>query len=534
MFPSAYEYTSDFVWSNTVQQAACACFDYFKWGDYLTGNGNDHPEGGYIDRDYFGLALACSTGILNEVPLSYCAHWGCPDEISRRRMSLVNCYGDAGSPLYGMVEDMQHRDCDVLMLYPLDLTAVAERFGSWMTQYGYTNYVTAEKLLERGQVRNGAIELAGRKFHTLAATFEPFPSHRLLAMMKALAEQGGRVIWSGPPPVVAWEGDAVLPEWETLFGVDYKPLQQEGVLAPGRQIVFEGPFAAIPAQTILTDFLVDRVYPVAPRDGTATAGRMKGAIVATMRKLQGGGTATFLGYRPRDDQASSLGYEQRNWFEILDRLGAYPGTHPGAMPSDNTEVVSRSTPYLACRFPNGAVAVSRHFHDMEENWPGGFARNQKEDAELMKQNPPPSEELVLKGFRANGHNVTYSGEQAMVFRTNAHGALIAFAGANCDSIVVDGKETVFADRKIGGVAWAPVQPERRVPNGALLQIMVYGTGDLRIPIGDLPANLALVTEGATPGSRGDAVKSRVDSGTLVFTVTARENGRWLYAVPAAP
>ncbi|HOZ49978.1 MAG TPA: hypothetical protein PK468_25495, partial [Candidatus Hydrogenedentes bacterium] len=76
-----YEYTSNFVWSCTVHQAASACHDYFKWGDFLTGNGNDHAEGGWIDRDYFALALACSTGILNEVPYSYAAHWGMPGEI---------------------------------------------------------------------------------------------------------------------------------------------------------------------------------------------------------------------------------------------------------------------------------------------------------------------------------------------------------------------------------------------------------------------------------------------------------------------
>jgi hypothetical protein len=53
-----YEYTSNFVWSNTVQQAASACYDYFKWGDFLTGNGNDHAEGGWLDRNYYGLMLA--------------------------------------------------------------------------------------------------------------------------------------------------------------------------------------------------------------------------------------------------------------------------------------------------------------------------------------------------------------------------------------------------------------------------------------------------------------------------------------------
>ncbi len=92
-----YEYTSNFVWSNTVQQAASACYDYFKWGDYLTGTGNDHAECGWSDRNYVGLALACSTGILNEIPYSYAAHWGMPHELARRRSSLVNVYGAAGA-----------------------------------------------------------------------------------------------------------------------------------------------------------------------------------------------------------------------------------------------------------------------------------------------------------------------------------------------------------------------------------------------------------------------------------------------------
>lgn len=47
-----YEYTSDYLWSNTIQQHAVACSDYFRWGDFLTGNGNDHAEGGFLDRNY--------------------------------------------------------------------------------------------------------------------------------------------------------------------------------------------------------------------------------------------------------------------------------------------------------------------------------------------------------------------------------------------------------------------------------------------------------------------------------------------------
>ncbi len=111
---------------------------------------------------------------------------------------------------YGNVQDMQHRDVDVLMLYPIDLVAVEERFGSWMTQYPYANYVTQAKLLQRGKVVGGAIEMAGRRFTTLVATFEPFPSQRLLDMMRQMVEQGGRVVWSGPPPVLTDEGGDAL------------------------------------------------------------------------------------------------------------------------------------------------------------------------------------------------------------------------------------------------------------------------------------------------------------------------------------
>jgi hypothetical protein len=101
-----------------------------------------------------------------------------------RRTALVNVYGVGGSPLFGAVEDLQHRDTQVLMLYPLDLTAVEERFGNWTTQYGYANYVTAAKLLERGKVAGNHIEMAGRRFTTLVALFEPFPSNELLAFMR--------------------------------------------------------------------------------------------------------------------------------------------------------------------------------------------------------------------------------------------------------------------------------------------------------------------------------------------------------------
>lgn len=527
---SKYEYTPNFVWSNTVHQAASACADYFKWGDFLTGNGNDHAEGGWLDRNYLGLALACSTGILNEVPYSYAAHWGMPDEISRRRWSLACTYGTAGG-LYGAVQDMQHRDVDVLMLYPLDLVAVEERFGSWMGQYGYANLITPAKLLERGQVVNGAIELAGRRFTTLVATFEPFPPSELLAMMRHLAESGGRVVWSGPPPVLTAEGEDALSLWKELFGVEYAPGREEGLRAPGQQVSFEGLLAGIAPQTLLTDFLVDRIYPVMPREGTETVARVKTSVVGTHRRFTGGGSATFLGYRPRDDQSRSLGYETRNWFEVLQALGAYPPTGAFEGFNDNTEVLSRTTDLLCCRFPNGAVAIARHLRELEEDWSGGFARNREEDAAYLKRCPPPSEELHLRDFRVNGHTVTYDGVQAVAFRVNEQGELIAFAGAASQQITVDGKTTVFADQPLPQMAWAPIPEARRVPNGAVWQVRVHGTGTVRLPAASLPENLELVAEGPTPGSRGEVIPCQRRGDTLVFRAEGAASGCWLYGVP---
>ncbi|HNR33608.1 MAG TPA: hypothetical protein PKO36_00410 [Candidatus Hydrogenedentes bacterium] len=529
--PNQYEYTSNFVWSCTVHQAASACHDYFKWGDFLTGNGNDHAEGGWLDRDYFALALGCSTGILNEVPYSYAAHWGMPHELSQRRMSLVNAYGAAGTPLYGIVEDMQHRDVEVLMLYPLDLVAAEERFGSWMTQYGYANYVTQAKLMECAQVVPGGLEMAGRKFTTLCTLFEPFPSKAFLEFVKAFVESGGRLVWSGPPPVLTAEGDSALPAWQDLTGVDYTPNLEEGRRAPGRLIAFEGVLAHVAPQVILTDFLVDRIYPVVPREGTETVARTQGLVVGTHRRAARGGSTTVLGYRPRDDQAQSLGYETRNWFEVLDALGAYPPTGRIGGVNDNTEYVSRTTPYLACRFPNGATAIAPHFRDIVEDWPGGFARKQDEDKAYLDKNPPPSEALKLDDLAVNGHRVTYDGKQAVAFRVDDAGRLVAFAGSHSTRITIDGRETVFADAPFGVVAWAPVPESRKVADGAILQLMAHGQGVLRIPAETLPESVTLFAEGPKPGSRGAVIPFQRENGALVFTVTPELSGRWIYAVP---
>src|SRR5208283_4041684 len=195
-----YEYTPDFVWSNTVHQAAAACDDYFAWNDVLTGGGNDHAEGGWLDRNYYGVALACSTGILNRTPYAYAAAWGMPDEVLRRHQAVCDAFGASANPWFQAVQDCQHRDTEVLMLYPLSLVACEERFGSWMVQYGYANYVTPRKLLQNARVASdGRIEMAGRRFGALAVLFEPLPPPGLMDFLADFTRKGGKLIWSGPP-----------------------------------------------------------------------------------------------------------------------------------------------------------------------------------------------------------------------------------------------------------------------------------------------------------------------------------------------
>jgi hypothetical protein len=421
---------------------------------------------------------------------------------------------------------MQHRDVSVLMLYPMDLVAVEERFGSWMTQYGYANSITSDKLLEKARVADGALEIAGRRYTTLAATFEPFPSQKLLQLMQEFTASGGRLVWSGPPPVLTAEGGDALAPWQHLFGVDYRPEAMEGMLAPGAQVGFSGRLARVQPQIILTDLLPDHIYPVTPRQGAEAVARVKTWIVGTHRTMPGGGSATFLGYRPRDDQSRSLGYETRNWFEVLDALGAYPG-------EDNTERISRTGPYLATRFPNGAIAVAPHLTLMEESWPGGFARNTEADRKAMQANPPPSDRLRLSGFRVNGRTVTYQGSGAMAFRVGAGGALEAFAGNHTREISIDGRRTVFAESPVEQIAWAPIPAERRVPNGAIAQILVRGTGRIRVPVAAAGTGVKAFAEGARPGSRGAAVAVEFEDGMLILTVTPQLSGRWIYVVPGA-
>src|SRR5262249_2938271 len=151
--------------------------------------------------------------------------------------------------------------------------------------------------------------------------------------------------------------------------------------------------------------LVDCIYPVEPDSdsGIEIAARVGSDIVCVHRPVGKAGSITFLGFRPRDDQSASLGYESRSWFDVLRSLGAYPNSRSDSTAHDNPSIVSRESPYLATRFPNGAIAVAAHYRSHPETWGGGIHRDPAEDEKLLKQNPLPSDRLELQDFRVAGH-----------------------------------------------------------------------------------------------------------------------------------
>jgi hypothetical protein len=524
MPPRQYEYTPDFLWSNTVQQAASACSDYFKWNEFLTGGGNDHAEGGWSDRNYYGLALACSTGSLNRVPNAYAAAWGMPGAALERHRALENAFGCSPDAAFASVCEYAHRTVPVLMLYPSSLVACEERFGSWMVQYGYANYVTPMKVLEHGRVTEGGLDLAGRRYGTIAVLFEPLPPAGLLEQLERFVDAGGKLIWSGPPPRFDLAGANQLARWQRLVGVKALQFAHEGWVAAGSRVEFEDALKGVEPQVILTDFLVDLVYPVDPEPGRQVVARVAGRSVGVHHTRPGGGSTTYLGFRPRDDQSASLGYETRTWFDILQAVGAYAG-------SDDPSVVARTSPYLATRFPNGAVAVAAHYRHHVESWPGGFHRDAQQDEAALNINPLPSDALALTGLRIAGQTVDYRGRLIVMFRVDDQRRLIAFAGRQSDRIRLNGLEHVFADRPMPFAAWAPVAAARRVPRGAILEAWVQGEGRLRLPLSDVEGKARLFAAGRKPGSVSGTHTAAITDGFLEFDAGPGKAQGHLFLMP---
>lgn len=433
-----YDYDKPYVWSSTIRENTSACGDYFRWNEYLTGNGTDHPEGGNTDRNYYAQAFAAGLGNLNRYGRAYCASWGSPAPVQRRFNAVGAAFG-SGSMEHAFCQDFRHRLSDVLLLYPTELNYAEERFGSWMIQYGYCDYITEEKLLKFAvPTRDGLLHVNGRKYRAVVALFEPFVDQRTLDLFENFAEHGGRVIWTGPAALRFEDGTDAKARFQQLFGLGSVASLDQAEFAEDREVCFSGRLDGIGNMRILTSLLPDAVYPILPAEAQTVAvigGKPVGAC-----KKTGAGVCVYLGFRPRDDQSCSSGKDISTLFDILMKLGAY---------TDGTESVSRpaGARYLIQRFENGCVSIANHYRTFAEAWYGSFFRDEAKDKELLKGRTLPPIEIELRDELIANHRLSYSGTDALSFRLNAEGGLAAFAGSAADGITVDGQRYTLFSRK---------------------------------------------------------------------------------------
>ena len=436
---SRYDYDKPYVWSSTVRENISACGDYFRWNEFLSGAGTDHPEGGFTDRNYYAQAIACSFGSLNRFEKAYCAGWGSPKEVLRRFYDVGKTYGatDLGEAL---VQNMQHRLSDVLVLYPTELNYSQERFGTWMVQYGYCNYITEEMLLKYGHADDeGHLIVNGRPYRALVSQFEMFVSPDTMDMLEKFVAGGGRLIWTSVPALRYEDGTDCEARFLKLFGLKRVVTPDRPLTLGGQEIAFEGKLAGLAPMKVLTDYLPDYAYPIEVEDAQVVA-RGGGHVLGAWVK-RGEGECLYLAFRPRDDQSQSMGSDISTLFDALRAVNAYA--------PDSLESLSRPAEarYIANRFPNGTVSLANHYRTFYEKWPGPFYRDEEEDARCLEGRELPTVAIDLEDAPLNGHRVTFHGEDALTYRY-VDGALLGYAGRGAAGIAIDGKAWRFADEPV--------------------------------------------------------------------------------------
>lgn len=506
-----YEYTPNYLWGNTVHQASAACYDYFKWCDYLQPTGNDFCECGWLDRNYYGAAMAASIGVINKYPNAYAAAWGMPAASYERRMAINYAYGCDPPANIRLITDGVHRDIDVLMLYPMNLVAVDPRFGSWMTQYGYANYLTSDMMLKMGTITpQGKIRVKEKEYGTLVVLYEPLPEQGELDFIEKFLNAGGKVLWMSAPPMLDKGGNNCSAQWQRIFGAKSNYNSANGKAASGKIVKFTGLMKDVEPQTILTDFVVDRIFPVV-NENSEVAATCNGEVIGTVRDFPNNGRACFMGCRLRDDQSRSLGYESRNMFEVLNYLGAYPASGTFKNRNDNPSFLSRTGDYFVSSFPNGTTMVVNHYRTHVENWDGNFSRNPEYDAEILKNNPLPTDTIKLYNAAINGHIVSYTGRLSMGFNVK-NKRLCSFYGQQCNEITVDGTKYIFSAGKLNDITFGPV-------NGDLTHYNLYANGAERIEI-PVPQTV----NGAKATVDGNEISVSVKRGTLAVNLKPEQYG----------
>jgi hypothetical protein len=362
---------------------------------------------------------------------------------------------------------------------------------------------------------DGKLDVAGKQYGTLVALFEPLPGKGLLDLMEQFVEKGGKVIWFGIPPLLDSSGADCTAQWQRLFGVTYLHDRYMGEIAVGKEVHFINSFSSVPPQTILTDFLVDRIYPVVPAGGQAIA--QCGGKTIGVKMEKGKGACYYLGFRPRDDQSQSLGYETRTLFEVLNIAGAYPATGHFDGVNDNPSVVSRTSDYFVTTFPNTATLIVRHYRTHPEIWDAGFSRNEENDAKALATNPLPSDRVELRDAKINGHEISFQGRLWLAFRTDASNRLSAFIGNDCKEITLDGTTYRFADQALQKIIFIPESE-----NTAVYQVQITGKGRVTLP---LPLQKKKAPPTVKLGKK--VIKAELVDGQLVLNINASLSEQWL-------
>lgn len=446
---SRYDYHKDYYYSSSVIEAMAACYNYFTWNDYYTGGGTDHGEDGYSDRNYYSQAFGASLAELNAFHYGYAGTWGSPDYITRCFNAVGKAYG-VGSwdddYCDRVVQGFEGRLTDVLAIYPLDLLYAEERFGSWMVQYGYCNYITEDKLLEYGHInKNGRLQVKGREYRALVVMFQPFVQKKTMDLLESYLNAGGKVLWMSVPPVMDPLTEKKPEKWKKLFGISDIQEASEGMQVCEKTVEFARD-TGIKEMQILSDFLPDYIYPVKIEEDAEAIAFLDGQIVGVKKTYQHGGCAIYAGFRVRDDQSCSTGSDVATLFNLLDYMGAYS--------ADGGEILTRpeESSFVINRFPNGTVSLANHYRTFYEHWDGRYFRDER-DEKYLEGRELPSIELCLESKEMFGHVITYKGTDALTYHVDENNDLVGFAGANCTGIYVDGKEYQFLENP-GRLAWS--------------------------------------------------------------------------------
>ncbi len=520
---SRYDYTPGFVWSAAQRENISACNDHFKWNEYFWAVGTDIPEGGFLDRNYYGAAFTSGLAALNPAAFAYYCIWGAPDAVKERLVEVGQTYGhyagycnsyDIG---HNMIQGCTTRCSDILTICPTDLNYLEERFGNWMVQYGYTDYITEDKLLAYAREPQGAVlRVKDRVYRALVVTFSPLMSADALSLIRRFVEHGGTVIWCSAPALRDAEREETL--WREIFGVKRFDFDKRGIPAMNATVRFDG-FQTIRDMPILSDLFPDYIYPVVPGEAKVVA-TTADQTLGTVKTYPSGGKAVYMGFRLRDDQSCSTGEDVDCLFSLLRELGCYA--------ADSCEAASRPSDkrYIYNRFPNGTVSIANHFRTFKElDWPWGFYRDEAQDNAFMENVQMPPHDITLRQQDICGHRICYEGEGIVTYRYDGHSGLRGFAGRNTCGICIDGKAYTFTREPVD-ITWGELEKGLLDPDirmGYLLKCSKAAT--LTLPFDATGMHYSVCRNYTLEPMR--SLSFTVENGQTVVQISASEAGQWM-------